>query len=1372
MPENLQQFLPQGQAAPQAPVTPPAPQNAPQPSGLGGLIQSGVGAVKNAVGAAGNAVAGLFKPKASAPAAPKGIPANLQQFVNTKGGKSTAAPAPVSASKVPSNLQQFITPQKKSSEAPTTNPLNKSVSFDQAAKNDASGLFNKGIDTSTDESTTEGTEGSDPTFARDFISSIPASTWTVFKSLGQNINKSAAEIGVSLAQDDTPDIAKATGVPQNVAGKYVPGTITAPPGKSKNWQAAYGTTSLEGLAYQVSDMEQSIKNSAFAKKLGLDKFALPIAFGSVVGGDSLNFLPGGEGEEGTIDALAKAATTEDAAAILKGIGMSDELTLRLAPQFAEMTDKTEIKDALDTAHTLNSAISQSAAEGASDAEKVVTPEEESEPSSAEESAGLPTAKDIPEVVDAFDKSSGQDDIGTVGDTKVVLGSFGRNAIARKTTAALPDRLPASELQDTLPNVKAVYKAGDSSFRKDNIVLLADMPDGSTRAIVTRQNSNGDEEVVNFFNVSRDKNTFVKNLESFGTPDGTRTRNLLVRTEPPDPLGLEGKDSISPMRTVRNPSSMKSLEQLSRERLAATLAKNESNRSSIFKTEQLPTADVSDDEQAHGLYQTEQSGDIKSGPFKGWSKSVAELYQYGFANKRKADTIQISGAAMRARFESLREQGVDAILKFEGYERTEDGRIVESLSGPDRTGMLGKVASENDRMFAEAREAGVQQKGKLIQYRKNYLRIYIKGPDDTIYDGTTGEVIAGNRGGRRVSRTASFAIPREFDTNVEALSAGYELAFPSIPDLMGARAMEQQKAVADATLFNQGVKHGLVIPAPALSDDKSISGGYKMFDPDRFPQYRTQYRDRNTGILKEYVGPYYGPEKFADKVNNFLYDPNSGNVFQRGLAKTARFVGTTKNIALSIGIPNLSKLGVDKLLSPILGESAAKRITQFGSGLSLHFWNLLPRATLAERAPLQYLRYAMDPEAAKTFVSQNLDQALHYAEQGLTLSAEEHEVSALDLKDLKSIAGIGRQATAASSWLHGVFGEGIFGKVMPAMKLQGTMARAADFLAKGYTQQEAERMAADTENHIWGGLNLDALGRSKDWQNFLRSILIAPDYAETNIKMGVRTAKSLVNWNDKALAPYRNFAIALISAYTAANFIQYETSGSFMVQNDPMHVFSIKAGKDSNGKTRYLNPFGTGVDFARIPLQIATAAMTQNWDDITAVLNNRLSIPLDAIEELRTNTDWAGERIYGTDIYGNPIPVPQELTNIFNTTVGSMLPGTTQTLTDALTGKFSPEQALLQGLALPVGYVNEKPNMTTITQLKADATSAIQNGDYTLFNELVKSGAISSRSRAAFIRDALTGTKTVQQQRTSARDKARIAKEEQALEDEGVTKNTR
>jgi hypothetical protein len=41
------------------------------------------------------------------------------------------------------------------------------------------------------------------------------------------------------------------------------------------------------------------------------------------------------------------------------------------------------------------------------------------------------------------------------------------------------------------------------------------------------------------------------------------------------------------------------------------------------------------------------------------------------------------------------------------------------------------------------------------------------------------------------------------------------------------------------------------------------------------------------------------------------------------------------------------------------------------------------------------------------------------------------------------------------------------------------------------------------------MNLEQVGRSKDFQNLLRVAILAPDWAESNLRLGGNIAKSLV-----------------------------------------------------------------------------------------------------------------------------------------------------------------------------------------------------------------------------------------------------------------------
>lgn len=146
---------------------------------------------------------------------------------------------------------------------------------------------------------------------------------------------------------------------------------------------------------------------------------------------------------------------------------------------------------------------------------------------ASEATQLSTAEK--KVVEAFDRSTGHKTVGMLNGENLVIGSFGENAIARKTAAGKPDRLPISDITKTLKYIKNEYRAGNSGFRKDNTISVAKMPDGEQRVIVTRVNKSGAAEVVNFFKIGRDADTFIENLKSFGTPDQNRTGRTSVRT---------------------------------------------------------------------------------------------------------------------------------------------------------------------------------------------------------------------------------------------------------------------------------------------------------------------------------------------------------------------------------------------------------------------------------------------------------------------------------------------------------------------------------------------------------------------------------------------------------------------------------------------------------------------------------------------------------------------------------------------------------------------------------------------------------------------------------------------------------------------------
>ena len=139
----------------------------------------------------------------------------------------------------------------------------------------------------------------------------------------------------------------------------------------------------------------------------------------------------------------------------------------------------------------------------------------------EAQSSLPTGAQ--NTISAFNKSTNQEAVSRLGETTFDLGSYGKNNLIRKV--AQTDRVPKTELKNTIDSIVSVYKAGNDPFRSDNLVWVSKMPDGQLRAIVTRLNQSGNEEIINLFKVGKDQKSFVENLIKFGVPDQSRTGNL-------------------------------------------------------------------------------------------------------------------------------------------------------------------------------------------------------------------------------------------------------------------------------------------------------------------------------------------------------------------------------------------------------------------------------------------------------------------------------------------------------------------------------------------------------------------------------------------------------------------------------------------------------------------------------------------------------------------------------------------------------------------------------------------------------------------------------------------------------------------------------
>lgn len=162
------------------------------------------------------------------------------------------------------------------------------------------------------------------------ITGLPKAALGVGKDILQSISRSGGSLGLTLS-----------------GNKELP----VPPGgvEKKVYNTVFGDQPLKSIQKRITDNSQTIEQSPFAKKFGLDKISKPLAFAGVVGGDALNFIPGG-GEENLVKTLAKETDTSVISSLLKKIGTEEKLIPKFTEIFSKTTNPEEIKQGLDALH--------------------------------------------------------------------------------------------------------------------------------------------------------------------------------------------------------------------------------------------------------------------------------------------------------------------------------------------------------------------------------------------------------------------------------------------------------------------------------------------------------------------------------------------------------------------------------------------------------------------------------------------------------------------------------------------------------------------------------------------------------------------------------------------------------------------------------------------------------------------------------------------------------------------------------------------------------------------------------------------------------------------------------------------------------------
>jgi hypothetical protein len=377
---------------------------------------------------------------------------------------------------------------------------------------------------------------------------------------------------------------------------------------------------------------------------------------------------------------------------------------------------------------------------------------------------------------------------------------------------------------------------------------------------------------------------------------------------------------------------------------------------------------------------------------------------------------------------------------------------------------------------------------------------------------------------------------------------------------------------------------------------------------------------------------------------------------------------SKNIAMSTGIP--------------------------GTGISPHGINILRRSLVARPDMLKEVLFNMAPSRAGDVIDSNIanGEFKRFIKAGMQFSAEEHEALKNPVEAEQGLTGARAFLDKAMKTKDNLFTNPTFGRLIPASKIVLAQRVEKELIDAGAAPEDAVRGGAKFANELYGGIDIKELGISPGFHKAMKNIFFAPDFSVYSpYQMGKGVVKGLMNPDDPMGKPYRNLAKNLGVALVLGNVINKVTSGHFMHQNDPRHIFDLEiAHKDEMGKDKLVSfPFMSSMFGVHGILGEAAAATAMNRaDEIPRMFMNRVAPGTKAVGGAVLNRNWAGNPIYGPDKYGYARPGEEQLSNLGRHISESLLPGSVMSGYDLAQGRVSPETAAIRGLSLPLNIYGE------------------------------------------------------------------------------------
>lgn len=157
----------------------------------------------------------------------------------------------------------------------------------------------------------------------------------------EKVTKFAKEIGQSIAKTGVGVGMSAGNVINTLAGKDI---VTEYAPESSVAKAILGKEPVKDLSTRAAELESSIKGSPVAKKLGLDKYAMPLAVAGTTGGAFLDLFPGSAGEKSVFKAIAKSTDEILISKALRMFNISEDTAKTLTKKLVGINDEKVVAD--------------------------------------------------------------------------------------------------------------------------------------------------------------------------------------------------------------------------------------------------------------------------------------------------------------------------------------------------------------------------------------------------------------------------------------------------------------------------------------------------------------------------------------------------------------------------------------------------------------------------------------------------------------------------------------------------------------------------------------------------------------------------------------------------------------------------------------------------------------------------------------------------------------------------------------------------------------------------------------------------------------------------------------------------------------------